>query len=103
MSALSSSQQTVTITQAPTTPIQAPGAPSQKQIPLWSHLLTLPISSQVTSGLARIFNFEILTHGTSFPNYLGILTNGGDPSKGGSKTGSTAMVCSSSEPESQKV
>lgn len=60
-----------------------------KSIPIWIHLLVLPISSQVTIGLAKIFDFEILTHGTSFTNYYGILKNGADPSKGGSKIGST--------------
>jgi hypothetical protein len=58
-------------------------------VSLWIHLLTLPISSQVTIGLAKIFNFEILTHGTSFTNCYGILMNGADPAKGGSETGST--------------
>lgn len=65
------------------------GKIKSKSIPIWLHLLVLPISSQVTIGLAKIFDFEILTHGTSFTNCYGILKNGADPSKGGSKIGST--------------
>lgn len=60
-----------------------------KSIPIFLHLLALPISSQVTIGLAKIFNFEILTHGTSFKNNYGILKNGADPARGGSEGGST--------------
>ncbi len=63
----------------------------ESPIPLWQHVVCLPISSQITVGLAKIFNFEILTHGTSFRNFLGILKTGGDPQKGGSKTGSTGF------------
>ena len=58
-------------------------------VPVWPHLLTLPISSHVIIGLAKIFDFEILTHGTKFTNCYGILKNGADPSKGGSEIGST--------------
>lgn len=61
-------------------------------VPLWQHLVTFPISSQVTVGLAKIFDFEVLTHGTCFRNSFGILKNGGDPSKGGSTNGSTQIT-----------
>lgn len=59
---------------------------------LWSDfpLLTLPISSYVTQGLAKICNFQVLRHGTSFPNYLGIIRHGAQPSCGGS--GATQIV-----------
>lgn len=60
-----------------------------RPIPYWMHLMTLPISSHITIGLAKIFNFEVLTHGTSLKNYMGIITQGADPSKGGSAEGST--------------
>lgn len=40
------------------------------------HLLTLPISSYVTEGLAKIFDFEVLRHGTSIPSYLSIIEKG---------------------------
>ena len=69
--------------------IPQPRQVQSKSIPTWFHLLVLPISSQVTIGLAKIFDFEILTHGTSFANCYGILKNGADPSKGGSEIGST--------------
>lgn len=65
------------------------GKIKNRSIPVWLHLLVLPISSHVIVGLAKIFDFEILTHGTSFTNCYGILKNGADPSKGGSKIGST--------------
>lgn len=59
-----------------------------KSIPVGCHLATLPISKHITIGLAKIFNLEILTHGTSFQNYYGILKNGANPSLG-SENGST--------------
>lgn len=62
-----------------------------QSIPIFLHLLNLPISSQLTIGLAKIFDFEILTHGTTFKNCYGILKNGADPSKGGSEIGSTIV------------
>lgn len=63
-----------------------------KSIPIWQHLLTLAVSPHVTKGLAKIFNFEVLQHGTSITNSYGILKNGGDPSKGASESGSTHGV-----------
>lgn len=48
------------------------------------HLLSLPVSSFVVRGLAKIFDFEVLRHGTRFSSYFGILKNGADPSRGGS-------------------
>lgn len=47
-------------------------------------LATLPISTYVTEGLAKLSGFEILRHGTAFPNYINILKKGTDPGKGGS-------------------
>ena len=55
------------------------------------HLLTIPISSYVTEGIAKMGGYEVLRHGTSFPNYLGILRNGADPSHGGKTTDKTAF------------
>lgn len=52
-----------------------------------AHLLTLPVSTYVTEGIAKICGFEVLRHGTSFPQYFGILQNGADPSRGGEATG----------------
>ena len=60
-----------------------------KPLPVWLHFLTFPISSQVTIGLAKIFDFEVLAHGTSITNCCEILKGGADPSKGGSEGGST--------------
>lgn len=54
------------------------------------HLLSLPISSFVVRGLAKIFDFEVLRHGTSFPSYFSILKNGANPSRGG--TGSSLGI-----------
>jgi hypothetical protein len=65
------------------------GKINNQSIPIWLHLLALPISSHITIGLAKIFDFEVLTHGTSLPNCYGILKKGADPSKGGSEMGST--------------
>lgn len=48
------------------------------------HLFTRPISTYVTEGLAKIYGFQVLRHGTAFPNYLNILKFGTDPNKGGS-------------------
>lgn len=48
-----------------------------------SRLVTLPVSSFVTRGLANMTNHEILLHGTSVDSYLGILANGGQPSENG--------------------
>ncbi len=70
------------------------GKIKSKSIPIWLHLLVLSISSQVTIGLAKVFDFEILTHGTSFTNCYGILKNGADPSKSGSEIGSTNFYLS---------
>lgn len=56
----------------------------------WVHLMTLPVSSYVTQGLAKICNFQVLRHGTSFPNYLGVIRHGAQPSCGGS--GATQIV-----------
>lgn len=64
---------------------------ANKSIPLWQHLITFPVSSHVVVGLAKIFNFEVLTHGTSFKNHINILKTGADPSRGGSKEGSTEI------------
>lgn len=64
---------------------------ANKSIPLWQHLITFPVSSHVVVGLAKIFNFEVLTHGTSFKNHINILKTGADPSRGGSKDGSTEI------------
>lgn len=61
-----------------------------KPVSKYLHLLTLPISSYVTEGLAKIFDFEVLRHGTSIPNYLSIIENGADPAYGG--TGSTVIL-----------
>jgi len=48
-----------------------------------NHLFALPISSHVTVGLAKMFGFEVLRHGTSYSNYFNILENGTDPNRGG--------------------
>lgn len=56
------------------------------------HLLTLPISSFVTEGIAHLKGVQILRHGTSVPNYFGILVNGADPNRGGSKSGSSQLT-----------
>lgn len=45
----------------------------------------------VTQPLADILALKTYTHGTNFTNYLNIRCFGGDPSKGGSDTGSTAV------------
>lgn len=58
-------------------------------IPLWKHLLTLPISSFIIIGLIKIFNCQGLRHGTSIKNYISILRTGADPARGGSAIGST--------------
>ena len=50
---------------------------------------SVALSTHITRGLAKIFDLEILTHGTTFTNCYGILKNGADPSKGGSEIGST--------------
>lgn len=55
----------------------------QEKIPGGLHLLTLPISTYVTEGLAKIFDLQVLRHGTSGKGYLGILRKGADPSCGG--------------------
>jgi hypothetical protein len=47
------------------------------------HFLTLPISTYVTEGVAKICGFEVLRHGTSFPNYVNILKKGVDFSHAG--------------------
>jgi hypothetical protein len=52
-------------------------------------LITLPVSSLVVDGLAKIFDFKVLRHGTTIPSYFGILREGADPSKGG--TGSACL------------
>lgn len=57
---------------------------SEAATPWWLHLLTLPVSSYVSQGLAKIFGFQVLRHGTSFPKYVNILKNGANPSCGGS-------------------
>jgi hypothetical protein len=69
----------------PTIPHKKPAFP----VRVWHHIVMLPISSQITVGLAKIFDLELLTHGTSIQNCFGILQNGGDPAKGGSEKGST--------------
>lgn len=51
--------------------------------PWWLHLLTLPISTFMVEGLAKVFNFEVLRHGTDLSSYLSILKNGANPSFGG--------------------
>lgn len=55
-----------------------------QEISLGRHLMVLPVSTYVTEGIAKIAGFEVLRHGTSFPNYLNILKNGTDPLRGGS-------------------
>ncbi|NGX27796.1 MAG: hypothetical protein K940chlam6_01734, partial [Chlamydiae bacterium] len=40
-------------------------------------LATLPISTYVTEGLARIYGFKVLRHGTDLPSYFAILKSGG--------------------------
>jgi hypothetical protein len=82
-----------TMPQSTQTPgrVNAEASVSSESIPAWLHLLSLLVSSQVTIGLAKVFDFEILTHGTSFRNCYGILKNGADPSKGGSEIGSTTF------------
>jgi hypothetical protein len=47
------------------------------------HLFSLLVSSQLTDGLAKLFNFDILRHGTSISNSFSILKQGVDPSRGG--------------------
>ena len=44
-------------------------------------MATLPISTYVTEGLARIYGFKVLRHGTDLPSYFAILKSGGIPSK----------------------
>ena len=59
-------------------------------IPLKAHLLTLPVSSNITEGMGKIFGFQSLHHGTSFPRYVSILKNGADPNRGGE---GSAFIC----------
>lgn len=68
-----------------------PVSDPEESAPVWLHLCLLLISSQVTVGLAKIFDLEVLMHGSSFTNCYGILKNGGDPSKGGNENGSTLI------------
>lgn len=53
---------------------------------LFAHLSTIFVSSHVEEGLAKIFNFHVLRHGTALPYYLDIIENGADPSYGGKTT-----------------
>src|SRR5690349_4056357 len=55
------------------------------------HLATLPISTYITEGIAKICDFQIFRHGTSFPAYLDILKRGADPSYGGKTTQEAAF------------
>lgn len=55
------------------------------------HLLTLPISTYVTEGIAKICGFELFRHGTGFPQYFGILSAGADPSFGGNTSAEVAF------------
>lgn len=67
----------------------------------YAHYLTLPVSTYVTEGLAKIFDFEVLRHGTHFKAYNGILHEGADPNKGGS--GSTAVMSAEYERRKKEV
>ncbi|MEM1281984.1 MAG: hypothetical protein AAGG81_00365, partial [Chlamydiota bacterium] len=57
----------------------------------WLNLLALPVSNHVEEGLAKMSGFEVLRHGTSWPNYIGILKNGGLLEKGGSTSGGFSL------------
>lgn len=50
------------------------------------HIASILVSSLVEEGLAKIFNFHVLRHGTCLPYYLDIIKNGADPSHGGKTT-----------------
>lgn len=63
----------------------------------WKHLASLLISSHVVIGLAKIFNLEILRHGTSIGNHISILKTGADPARGGSEKGSTHQFTGGTE------
>lgn len=73
----------------PTSPSNNSNQIVNLSIPVFYHLLLLPISSHVTIGLAKIFDFEVLNHGTSFSNCYGIWKFGADPSKNNTDIGST--------------
>jgi hypothetical protein len=60
---------------------------TEKEIPLGHHLLTLTVSSHVSRGLAKMSGFDVLYHGTCFPNMIGILKKGGLIQKGGTTSG----------------
>ncbi|MBI2742592.1 MAG: hypothetical protein HYX48_01580 [Chlamydiales bacterium] len=55
-------------------------------------MATLPLYSLFDDGLGNLLGLEVLRHGTCFSNYVGILTHGGDPSKGGNPSGATVIT-----------
>lgn len=57
---------------------------NSNSVPLWQHVMAIAVPSIMVDGLAKIFNFEVLRHGTSLTNYISILQNGADPARGGS-------------------
>ncbi|MBN9378645.1 MAG: hypothetical protein BGO14_07215 [Chlamydiales bacterium 38-26] len=59
----------------------------KKGVRWWIHLLPGMFTSRyISKGLAKMSGFEELRHGTSWPNYFGILRKGACPEKGGSTT-----------------
>lgn len=59
----------------------------KKNVRWWIHLLPGMFASRyISKGLAKMSGFEELRHGTSWPNYFGILRRGACPEKGGSTT-----------------
>lgn len=58
-------------------------------------IIATPIYILLDEGIANLMGLQILRHGTALPNYVSIMTEGADPSYGGSDIGSSMGFCQS--------
>lgn len=49
-----------------------------------AHWLSFPVSNMFIEGYAKVCGFQILRHGTAWPNYCNIVSQGTNPNLGGS-------------------
>ncbi|MBS0655865.1 MAG: hypothetical protein JSR46_08820 [Verrucomicrobia bacterium] len=59
----------------------------QESLLLTTQFASLFVSNHVLLGLCKITGYEVLRHGTSWCNFLSIVQNGADPTRGGETTG----------------